>query len=294
MQPESTAAAATAAIAENVDKAQDWAGRMKDYVAQLLAQYGLKFIGALIVMAIAFVAAAWTRRVVLAALTRAHLEPTMAKFASNIARYAVLVLGLMSCAPIMGINIAAFAALLGAGGLAVGLASQGALSNGAAGLMLLITQPFKVGDTIVVDGVTGIVDEVQLFSTTLNTPDNRRILMPNNSIFGKVIENSTKNTTRSTSFFTVVAPDSDVEKIRATLQAACASCAAVVKEPAPAAVLADLLDAGLKWSITVWAETKQLNQARDQAIAAVRDALRDGKVGGPVHVTTVRLLDRPA
>jgi small conductance mechanosensitive channel len=235
MQPESTAAAATAAIAEHAEKAQDWIERMKDYAAQLLAQYGLRLIGALIVMAIAFVVAAWARRVVLVALAKAHLEPTMSKFASNLARYAVLALGLMSCAPIMGINITAFAALLGAGGLAVGLASQGALSNGAAGLMLLITQPFKIGDTIVVEGTTGVVDEIQLFSTTLNTLDNRRILMPNNSIFGKVIENSTKNETRSTTFFTVVAPDSDVEKVRTTIQAACASCAAVLKEPAPAA-----------------------------------------------------------
>ena len=145
--------------------------------------------------------AGWTRRAVLAALTRANLDVTIAKFASNAARYAVVILGLMSCAPIMGINITAFAAVLGAGGLAVGLASQGALSNGAAGLMLLITRPFKAGDTIVIEGTTG-----------------------------------------------------------------------------------------LKLSITVWAETATLLQARDQAITAVRDALAHGKIGGPTQVTTVRLL----
>jgi small conductance mechanosensitive channel len=200
----------------------------------------------------------------------------------------------MSCAPLVGINIAAFAALLGAGGLAIGLASQGALSNGAAGLMLLMTRPFKAGDTIVVDGVSGIVEEIQLFSTTLNTPDNRHILMPNNSIFGKVIENSTQNPKRAAVFFVVVAPDSDIDKVRGTLQRACAGCATVVKDPAPLALLVDLAEGGLKWSVTVWAETARLPQARDEAIAAVRDALRAERIVPPAPVTNVRMLDRPA
>jgi small conductance mechanosensitive channel len=280
-------------VAEHVDKAQDWVADLWEYCAKLLAQYGFRFLGALIVLAIAYIVAGWTRRAVLAALSRANVEPTIAKFASNASRYVVLILGLMSCAPIMGINITAFAALLGSIGLAVGLASQGALSNGAAGLMLLITRPFKAGDTIVVDGVSGIVEEVQLFATTLNTSDNRRIFMPNNSIFGKVIENSTLNPQRATTFFTVVAPETEVEKTRAALVRACAACPAVLKEPPPEVLLADLAEGGLKWSVTVWTGTAQLKQARDQAIAAVRDALRDGKIDGPVPLTAVRLLDRP-
>jgi small conductance mechanosensitive channel len=281
------------AVAERVDEARGWARAMADTSAQLVAQYGFRLLGAVIVLVIAYVVAGWTRQAVRAALNRAHIEPTIGKFAANASRYAVLILGLMSCAPILGINITAFAALLGAGGLAVGLASQGALSNGAAGLMLLITRPFKAGDTIAVDGISGIVDEVQLFSTVLNTLDNRRIFMPNNSIFGKVIENSTLNTRRATTFHTVVAPDTDVEKVRETLRRACLACAAVLKDPPPEILLEDLLDGGLKWSITVWADTKALKRARDQAIAAVRDALSQERIGGSSVVTTVRLLDRP-
>jgi small conductance mechanosensitive channel len=283
---------AAANVVEHVDKARDWVSDLWDYSAKLLAQYGFRFLGAVVILIIASFVSRWTRRVVLAALARAGVEPTIAKFGGNASRYAVLILALLSCAPLLGINITAFAALLGAGGLAVGLASQGALSNGAAGLMLLITRPFKAGDTIVVDGVSGIVEEIQLFSTTLNTPDNRRILMPNNSIFGKVIENSTLNPKRATTFFTVVAPDSDVEKVRGTLQRACAAGPAVLADPSPEVLLVDLVDGGLKWSITVWAETPRLKQARDEAIAAVRDALRTERIGGAVPVTTVRLLER--
>ena len=292
MQPAPPDAGSAVSVAEHVDEARGWVRAMVDTSAQLVAQYGFRLLGAIIVMVLAYVVAGWTRQAVRAALGRAHVEPTIGTFAANASRYAVLILGLMSCAPILGINITAFAALLGAGGLAVGLASQGALSNGAAGLMLLITRPFKAGDTIEVDGVSGIVDEIQLFSTVLNTLDNRRIFMPNNSIFGKVIENSTLNTRRSTTFFAVVAPDSDVEKVRGTLGRACAGCAAVLPDPPPEILLVDLLDGGLKWSITVWAETRALKPARDQAIAAVRDALRQERIGGAALVTTVRLLDR--
>jgi len=204
----------------------------------------------------------------------------------------VLILALMSCAPILGINITAFAAVLGSIGLAVGLASQGALSNGAAGLMLLIMRPFKAGDTILVDGVAGTVEEIELFATTLNTPDNRRIFIPNNAIFGKVIENSTLNPQRSTTFFTVVAPECDVEKVRATLLRACTTCRSVLKDPPPAVLLADMAEGGLKWSITVWGETPTLPQTRDEAITAVRDALAHDRIPGPSPVTTIRVLER--
>jgi len=109
-----------------------------------------------------------------------------------------------------------------------------------------------------------------------------------------VIENSTLNAKRSTTFFTVVAPESDIEKVRGTIQRACAGCPLAEKDPAPQALLVDLAEGGLKWSVTVWAETSRLPQARDQAIAAVRDALAREQIGRPVPVTTVRLLDRPA
>jgi small conductance mechanosensitive channel len=278
--------------AHPIDQAQDWVAGLLDYCKQQAAKYGLGLLGALVVLIVAYFVAGWTKRAVNAALDRARVDATISKFLSNIARYAVLILALMSCAPIMGINITAFAAVLGSIGLAVGLASQGALSNGAAGLMLLIMRPFKTGDTILVDGVSGTVEEIELFATTLNTSDNRRIFMPNNAIFGKVIENSSLNPQRSTTFFTVVAADCDVEKVRSTLLRACATCRSVLKEPAPSAVLADMTDGGLKWAITVWGQTPALGRIRDEAITAVRDALVHDGIPRPSPVTTIRVLER--
>jgi small conductance mechanosensitive channel len=135
---------------------------------------------------------------------------------------------------------------------------------------------------------------VELFSTSLNTPDNRRILMPNNSILGKVIENSMVNPRRATAFFAAAAEDCDVEKVRSALTRACLSCPSVLREPSPEILVDDLLDGGLRWSITVWAETPALKRARDEAITAVRDALAHDRIGGPKQVTTVRLLGAAA
>src|SRR5262249_35263385 len=110
MQTTPTDTGTPTTVAEHVDNARTWAQSVADSSAHLLTQYGFRLLGALIVFTIAFVVAAWVRRAVRAALTRTHLEPTMTKFASNMARYAVLVLALLSCAPILGVNITAFAA----------------------------------------------------------------------------------------------------------------------------------------------------------------------------------------
>lgn len=279
-------------VTENIDKAKDWVTDMTNYVLKLLTEYGFKVLGAIVVMIIAYIIAGWAKKATKAALDRAHFDPTISKFASNVARYVVLVLGLLTCAPILGMPVTAFATILGASGLAIGLASQGALSNLAAGLMLLATRPFKVGDMIVVDGVSGIVEEIELFTTKLNTPDNRRIFMPNNSIFGKVIENSTHNPQRSTTFFISVAADCDIEKVRGVLRKAAESCQLVLKDPGPGIMLNDIDGVSLKWAITVWAQTPTLGGARDQAIRAVRDAIAAAGIKGPTPVTTVRVLER--
>jgi small-conductance mechanosensitive channel len=111
MQPTPTDAVGNATIAEHAEHVQGWVGGMVDYCARLLAAYGFRVLGAIVVLIVAYIVAGWTRRAILAALTRANLDVTISKFASNAARYAVAILGLMSCAPIMGINITAFAAV---------------------------------------------------------------------------------------------------------------------------------------------------------------------------------------
>src|SRR5262249_36544071 len=108
-------------VSEQINQAQTWVKKLVDDLLGLLAKYGLRVLGALVVLAIAFILAGWAKRATRLGLDRAHFDPTITKFGSNVVRYLVLILGVLTCAPIMGIDITAFAAVLGVGGLAVGL-----------------------------------------------------------------------------------------------------------------------------------------------------------------------------
>ena len=285
----SLAAADSGGLSETVANGTRAAEDVLAFITRLAAEYGFKVLGALVILAVAWVAAGWARSVTRRGLDRAKFEPTIAKFAANAAKYLVLLIGVLSSLPLFGVNITALAALVGAGGLAVGLASQGALSNLAAGLMLLITRPFRVGDVIVVDGFSGIVDEIELFTTKLNTPDNRRIIMPNNSIFGKVIENVTHNPARRVPVSVGVAYDTDLDAARAALLRAAASVPTVSKEPGPSAGLTGLADSSINWDVHVWCKASDFGATRDQLIRAIKTSLDQAGINIPfpqrdVHV----------
>jgi hypothetical protein len=145
-------------------------------------------IGALVFFIIAWIASGLFAGVLLRALQRTQVEATIAKFLATLLRWSLIALSTVACLGMFGVNITAFAAVFGAVGLAIGLALQGSLSNLAAGVMLLLFRPFKVGDAISVAGQAGIVDEIELFSTRLDTPDNRRIIIPNASAFNAIVE----------------------------------------------------------------------------------------------------------
>src|ERR1041384_5531905 len=131
-------------------------------------------------------------------------------------------------------------AVIGAAGLAIGLAFQGTLSNFSAGTMLLIFRPYKVGDEVNVAGYTGTVREIELFTTDIDTPDNRRIIVPNSSIFGAVIENITHHPVRRLSVSVGTAYAADIDETRRVLDRAVRSVTLILPQPAPAVVLEDL------------------------------------------------------
>ena len=126
---------------------------------------------------------------VIKGLEKTRFDETLTKFFAKIARWGVLALGVLSCLSIFGVETTSFAALIGAMGLAIGLAFQGTLSNFASGVMLLIFRPFKVGQFVKVGGEAGTINEIDLFTIALDTSDNRRIIIPNSKVFGATIEN---------------------------------------------------------------------------------------------------------
>jgi small conductance mechanosensitive channel len=264
-------------VAPGLDRLEQQVNQLWQELQRIAVLYGMNVLGALVILAVAWILARWAQRAMRKGLDRAHFDPTVSKFAGHVARWAILILAVVTCLAVVGVNITAIATVLGASGLAIGLASQGALSNLAAGLMLLVTRPFKVGDLIVVEGVMGIVDEIELFATKLNTPDNRRIIMPNNSIFGKVIENITFNPNRRVDIVVGVAYSTDLDAAKASIERSLAASTYVLKEPAPMIVLREFADSAITFDVRAWVQTKEFGFAKHDVIRVIKQGFdRDG------------------
>jgi small conductance mechanosensitive channel len=251
------------------------------WTAKMATEWSLRVVGVLLVLMGAWMVAAWARKNVYKALNRPQFDQTLVRFLSNLVRYAILVLGLVASLTIFGIAPASLAAVVGATGLAIGLAIQGSLSNLAAGIMLLLLRPFNVGDVINVAGQSGKVDDIELFTTKIDTPDNRRVVVPNGQIFGAVIENATHHATRRVDIPIGVEYSADIDATRQALLRAVGSVPAVLPEPAPAVVLMGLGSSSVDWQVQLWVATTDFGTVRQTTIRAIKVALDEAGISIP-------------
>ena len=238
-------------------------------------------LAAIIIIFVALLVAAWIGRLVRGSCERARIDPTLTKFFAKMTRWLILIIAGLFCLERFGIRTASFAVVLGAAGLAIGLAFQGTLSNFAAGVMLLIFRPFKVGDVVNVSGEMGKVDEIELFTTTLDTPDNRRIILPNSSVFGATIENVTHHAVRRVDVAVGVDYAADVDQTREVLAHAAASVPGRDPEQEPQVVLTDLGDSSVNWQVRVWARTEDYWAVREATTRAIKLALDEASISIP-------------
>jgi small conductance mechanosensitive channel len=259
-----------------------------------LIPFALSLLGALLLLAVTVIAARWAHRLTGRALDRARMEPTLTRFAANLARYSVLVLGILAVLGTFGISVASFAAILAAGAFAIGLALQGTLGHFAAGAMLLIFRPFRVGDVVSVAGITGKVVEIDLFTSQFDTPDNRRMVVPNGAIFGSTIENITFHPTRRVDVDVGTEYSADLRATRAVLEQAVADAEGVLPEPAPQVYLKELGDNSINWAVRVWALTPDFWAVRERVTQQIKEALDDAGIGIPFPQLDVHFDDVPA
>ncbi|MGB1375324.1 MAG: mechanosensitive ion channel family protein [Rhodothermales bacterium] len=257
-------------------------------VTDLLTIFLPKLVGVVILLVVAWTVAKWAGKRV-TKTTEERLDLTIALFLGSLTRYLILIMALLGCLNIFGFETTSFAAVLGAAGLAIGLAMQGTLSNFSAGLMLLIFRPFKVNDVVSTAGVTGKVIHLNLFTTELDTPDNRRIIVPNGSIFGSTIENVTFHDTRRVDVSVGTDYPADISQTRETLLGAVANLEGVHAEPAPVAYLTELGASSIDWSVRIWANTDDYWLVRERATQAIKNALDDAGIGIPFPRMDVHL-----
>lgn len=270
---------------------------MEDLINQdmisLLVGYCLRVVGALALLFVAWIVAGWTRRRVRRTLEASTLDVTLTKFLSNFARWAILLIALISTLGVFGVETTSFAALVASAGLAVGLAFQGTLSNFSSGIMLLVFRPFKVGDVVNITGQTGKIDEIELFTTKMDTPDNRRIILPNSLIFGSTIENITHHPKRRADVDVGTDYGADLDRTREILEAAAAAVPGRLTDEDTQVVLVALGDSSIAWQVRVWANTSDFLAVKQRLTRDVKKALDEAGVGIPFPQMDVHLDGAP-
>jgi len=255
----------------------------------MLIDFALRLVGVVVLLFVGYLVANWVGRAITHSLKRSKIDLTLAKFFGRAGRWGVLGLVALAVLGIFGIETSSFAVVLGAAGLAIGLAFQGTLSNFASGVMLLIFRPFKVGDAVTVSGVTGIVDEIQIFTTTVDTFDNRRFIIPNSSIFGTTIENMTHHAVRRVDVAVGTDYGADLAKTRDILEEAARQVEDRVNDKDIAVVLDSLGDSCVNWSVRVWAKTGDFVSVRQALTRDVKNALDQAGIGIPFPQMDVHL-----
>lgn len=222
---------------------------------ELVAVYGLKIVTAILIVIIGWWIAARITRVVRRLMTNAALDPTLVSFVSNLAYYAALVFVLVAAIGQLGIQTTSLIAVLGAAGLAIGLALQGSLANFSAGLLLVLFRPFQAGHYIEGAGVAGTVREIQIFATYLTTPDNKLVVIPNAKLMGDNIINYSANDTRRVDITVGVAYHDDLRMVRQVLEGIIDKEERILPDPGPAIAVTALEDNSVSFVMRVWVNT---------------------------------------
>jgi len=250
-------------------------------VGELITTWGLKVIGVLVVLFVAWVIAGWARRSLQGALEKRKFDATLTRFFSNLLRYAILIGAGVGSLGIFGIETTSFAAVIAAMGLAIGLAFQGTLSNFASGVMLLIFRPYKVGDLVQVGGVLGFVEELELFTTEIKSLDNRCFTVPNSAIFGSTIENLTSYPVRRVDVPVGCEYSADIDQCREVFEKMAPDIPYVLEDPPPQIFLAELGASSVDWQIRVWCKTDDYWDAYQATIRQAKKSLEEAGIGIP-------------
>jgi small conductance mechanosensitive channel len=228
---------------------------MEDAVETLVefaTTYGLKVIGAILLLIIGRMVAGFVRKGIRKAMARTNTDKAVASFVSSLGYYLVLVVVVLAALKNFGIETASLVAVLGAVGFAVGFALQGSLSNFAAGVLLLIFRPYHIGDYVEAGGVAGTVRDMGMFSTVLTTPDNVRVIVPNGKIFGDVIKNYAGEDTRRVDMVIGIGYDSSITKATEIMFELMKADGRVLSDPAPVIAVAELADSSVNLVVRPW------------------------------------------
>ena len=188
-------------------------------------------------------------------MRRQEVDKTLETFVTNLVRMVLMVVVIIAAIGQVGIQTTSFIAIFGAAGLAVGLALQGSLSNFAAGVLIVLFRPYKVGDFVEAAGIAGVVEQVQILTTVFKTGDNKQIIVPNGQVMDSIITNYSANDKRRVDMVVGVSYDDDLDKVRATLEDLVKAEGRILADPAPTIAVSELADSSVNFVVRPWVAT---------------------------------------
>lgn len=223
-----------------------------DSIADYITFYGMKILVAVLIFFIGKKIAKWISNMTQSTMIKKQVDPALQHFISSLVYYALLAFVVIAALGQLGIQTASFVAIIGAAGLAIGLALQGSLANFAAGFLILIFRPFKIGDFVEVAGTAGVVQKIQIFTTELTTPDNKLIIIPNSSVTGGNITNFSAMDTRRVDLVFGIGYGDDIDKAKALIQSIVEADDRILKEPAVTIAVSELADSSVNFVVRPW------------------------------------------
>ncbi len=219
---------------------------------EIFAQFGINIIAAILIFIIGRWIAKLIRKILKNLMTRKEVDVTVVNFICNIVYVILLIFVIIGAVHQIGVETVSLVAVLGAAGLAVGLALQGSLANFAAGILLIVFRPIKVDDFVEAAGVTGVVEKVDIFTTQLKTPDNKTVIIPNAQLTSNNITNYTKKGTRRVDLVIGVSYSDNIDKVRGLIEDELKKDSRILTDPAPTIVVLELADSSVNFGVRPW------------------------------------------
>ncbi|MBW2522469.1 MAG: mechanosensitive ion channel [Deltaproteobacteria bacterium] len=254
-----------------------------------ISAYSVNIIGAILI----FIVGKWLARRITNLLSKLlkknNVEPTLVNFLTSLLYYTLIVLVVVAAAGRLGINTTSFLTIIGAAGLAVGLALKDSLSNFAAGVMLVLFRPFAIGDVVSTAGITAKVEKITIFNTLFCSPDNQLIIVPNNKIISDIITNINAKDTRRIDLVVGISYSDDMAQTRDILKGLAAADSRILTDPAPTIAVAELADSSVNLVFRPWVKTGDYWDVRFDLTEKIKNSLDEAGISIPFPQQDVHL-----
>ncbi|EEX67365.1 mechanosensitive ion channel family protein [Vibrio tarriae] len=258
-----------APIVESFNQVNTWLTNNSD----LLVQYGVNVISAILILFIGNLVVKAVAGSVANVLKKKEMDKAVVEFIHGLVRYTLFIIVLIAALSRIGVQTASVVAVIGAAGLAVGLALQGSLSNFAAGVLIVAFRPFKSGDYVEIGGVAGSVDSIQIFQTVLKSPDNKMVVVPNSAVIGGAITNYSRHETRRVDMVIGVSYKSDLQKTKRVLRETLEKDPRILKDPDMTIGVLTLADSSINFVVRPWCKTSDYWAVYFDSMQAIKEAL---------------------